>query len=56
MGWQVTSDPINFSESHEIAEHVRVEYVVAVEGTIRCRPKEVINTRMATGAVEVHLA
>jgi len=51
--WQVTSDPVNFPEGHEIAEHVRIEYVVVVEGTVRLRPKEVVNSRMATGAVEV---
>jgi aspartyl-tRNA synthetase len=50
---QVTSDPDNFPEGHEAAQHVRIEYVVAVEGTVHLRPKEVANARMATGSVEV---
>lgn len=32
---------------------MRIEYVVSVEGTVRLRPKEVANARMATGSVEV---
>jgi aspartyl-tRNA synthetase len=36
-----------------MAERLRIEYVVAVEGTVRLRPKEVVNARMATGFVEV---
>ncbi|KAG0599742.1 hypothetical protein M758_12G175300 [Ceratodon purpureus] len=50
---QITSDPDNFPEGHEAAEHVRIEYVVAVEGTVRLRPKEVANARMATGSIEI---
>jgi aspartyl-tRNA synthetase len=38
-----------------VAERLRIEYVVAVEGTVRLRPKEVVNARMATGFVEVLL-
>lgn len=51
--WQVKSDPDNFPDCHETAQHVRVEYVVAVEGTVQLRPKEVANARMATGSIEV---
>ncbi|KAH9536749.1 hypothetical protein CY35_16G015900 [Sphagnum magellanicum] len=50
---QVTTDPINFADAHKMAERLRIEYVVAVEGTVRLRPKEVVNARMATGFVEV---
>ncbi|XP_024358431.1 aspartate--tRNA ligase, chloroplastic/mitochondrial [Physcomitrium patens] len=50
---QVKSDPDNFPDCHETAQHVRVEYVVAVEGTVQLRPKEVANARMATGSIEI---
>ncbi|BBM96929.1 aspartyl-tRNA synthetase [Marchantia polymorpha subsp. ruderalis] len=50
---QVATDPIKFSEAHLAAERVRIEYVVVIEGTIRCRPKDVINKKMATGSIEV---
>ncbi|KAL2650098.1 hypothetical protein R1flu_018226 [Riccia fluitans] len=50
---QVATDPINFTEAHAAAERVRIEYVVVIEGTVRCRPKEMINKKMATGAIEV---
>ncbi|KAL3701889.1 hypothetical protein R1sor_019911 [Riccia sorocarpa] len=50
---QIATDPVKFTEAHAAAERVRIEYVVVIEGTVRCRPKEVINKKMATGAIEV---
>eukprot|EP00897_Mesotaenium_endlicherianum_P006675 jgi/Mesen1/6035/ME000308S05232 len=50
---QVTTDPVNFAETHAAAERVRLEYVVSVKGTVRRRPPPMVNPRMATGAVEV---
>ncbi|CAM6019051.1 unnamed protein product [Sphagnum balticum] len=53
---QVTTDPINFADTHKTAERLHIEYVVAVEGTVLLHPKEVVNARMATGLVEAMLS
>jgi aspartyl-tRNA synthetase len=37
----------------EVADSVRAEYVVAVEGTVQRRPEGTANPRLATGEVEV---
>eukprot|EP00850_Spirogloea_muscicola_P003321 SM000013S26490 [mRNA] locus=s13:588608:603181:- [translate_table: standard] len=50
---QVTTDPVGFPAVHDAAERVRIEYVVAVEGTVRLRPEGLANPRMATGEIEV---
>eukprot|EP00271_Cylindrocystis_brebissonii_P013258 TRINITY_DN32970_c0_g1_i1.p1 TRINITY_DN32970_c0_g1~~TRINITY_DN32970_c0_g1_i1.p1 ORF type:complete len:770 (+),score=116.69 TRINITY_DN32970_c0_g1_i1:178-2487(+) len=50
---QVTTNPNQFASAHESAEGLRLEYVVAVEGKVRRRPPLGLNTRMATGVVEV---
>ncbi|CAM6102960.1 unnamed protein product [Calypogeia fissa] len=50
---QVATDPTNFLDAHLAAERFRMEYVVAIEGTVRRRPKEGLNLKMSTGAVEV---
>eukprot|EP00850_Spirogloea_muscicola_P001205 SM000004S15075 [mRNA] locus=s4:1081194:1093697:+ [translate_table: standard] len=50
---QVTTDPVGFPAVHDAAERVRIEYVVAVEGTVRLRPQGLANPRMATGEIEV---
>ncbi|CAK9214508.1 unnamed protein product [Sphagnum troendelagicum] len=50
---QVTTDPINFADTHKTAERLHIECVVVVEGTVHLHPKEVVNAWMATGLVEV---
>lgn len=50
---QIATDPLKFPEAHKTAESVRMEYVLAVNGTVRRRPAPVLNARMATGAIEV---
>ncbi|CAK9869631.1 unnamed protein product [Sphagnum jensenii] len=50
---QVTTDPINFADTHKTAERLRIECVVAVEGTVHLHPKEVVNAWMATRLVEM---
>lgn len=41
------------SETREIARSLKMEYTVAVEGTVRTRPDSMVNPDMTTGAVEV---
>ncbi len=49
---QVVYDP-DSEESFRIAEGVRNEFVVAVEGKVRLRPEGTINPEMLTGRVEI---
>ncbi len=50
---QVVFDPSTAPQAHDIAETVRSEYVLAVEGTIRRRPAGLENPKLATGEIEV---
>ncbi len=50
---QITVDPDLGASAFAVAEHLRNETVIRVEGTVRARPAESINERLATGAVEV---
>ena len=38
---------------HAIVNDLRLEYVIAVEGVVRPRPSESVNTKMNTGMIEV---
>ncbi len=49
---QVVFDP-DSPETFEIAESVRSEYVLKVEGTVRERPEGTVNPNMNTGEIEV---
>uniref|UniRef100_A0A0E0FGD9 Aminoacyl-transfer RNA synthetases class-II family profile domain-containing protein n=1 Tax=Oryza nivara TaxID=4536 RepID=A0A0E0FGD9_ORYNI len=49
---QVTTLP-EYPEVYAVVNKLRVESVVAVEGVVRSRPTEAINTDMKTGAIEV---
>ncbi len=50
---QVVIDQGAPRELTEVAGGLRFEYVVAVEGTVRPRPADMVNRDMPTGAVEV---
>ncbi|MBW2618376.1 MAG: aspartate--tRNA ligase, partial [Deltaproteobacteria bacterium] len=50
---QVVFDPSHDAEAHALADMVRVEYVLAVEGKVRPRPEGMANPKLATGHVEV---
>ncbi|KAM0954223.1 putative aspartate--tRNA ligase [Dioscorea sansibarensis] len=50
---QVTTLPDEFPEAYAVANKVRVEYVIAVEGIVRSRPSESVNRKMKTGDIEV---
>ncbi|KAI6701524.1 hypothetical protein NL676_015848 [Syzygium grande] len=50
---QVTTLPNEFPEAHAAINQSRLEYVVSVEGIVRCRPAESINRKIKTGMIEV---
>jgi len=49
---QLVFDP-SFAEAHKIAEGLRNEYVITVEGLVRKRPDGLKNPKMTTGDIEV---
>ncbi|HNT57810.1 MAG TPA: aspartate--tRNA ligase, partial [Syntrophales bacterium] len=50
---QVVFNPEIASESHQEAKKIRSEYVLAVRGTVRRRPSDMVNPNMETGEIEV---
>ena len=50
---QLVADPAESSESHKIADQVRDEYVIAIEGLIRDRGEALHNPKLKTGKIEV---
>lgn len=50
---QIVTDPIKFTEAHNLANEVRPEYVVQVTGTVRKRPDGQDNPNLETGDIEV---
>ncbi|RZS27574.1 hypothetical protein BHM03_00061074 [Ensete ventricosum] len=49
---QVTTLPEDYPDAYSIANKLRLEYVVAVEGLVRARPQESVNKKMKTGDIE----
>lgn len=50
---QVVADPDTAGSSFKIAEDIRNEYVIKINGTVRLRDEATINENIATGAIEV---
>lgn len=50
---QATTLPDKFPDAHHMANELRLEYVVALEGLVRLRPSESVNELMKTGKIEV---
>ncbi len=50
---QVLFDPQDGKSAWDLAQATRGECVVRVEGTVRARPAEMVNAKLATGGVEV---
>src|SRR6266571_5895623 len=50
---QVVFDPQHNKPSWELAQSLRGEYVVAVEGAVRKRPDGTENTKLPTGEIEI---
>ncbi len=51
---QIVSDPQRTPDSYNIAETMRSEYVVKITGRVSQRPEESLNTKLATGEVEIY--
>jgi aspartyl-tRNA synthetase len=52
---QVVFSPEVAPEAHERAHVLRTEYVLAVKGVVRARPDDMVNPKLATGAIEVYV-
>jgi aspartyl-tRNA synthetase len=52
---QVVFAPEVAPEAHARAHVLRTEYVLAIKGVVRKRPDDMINTKLATGAIEVYV-
>jgi len=50
---QVVANPDEASEAHAVAQRVRNEYVLQVDGVVRARPEGLINPDIPTGKIEV---
>jgi aspartyl-tRNA synthetase len=50
---QVVINPESSPAAHQVAEEVRLEYVLRVTGQVTARPAEAVNPQLATGEVEV---
>lgn len=52
---QLALDPDRDAASHQKAEQVRNEYVIAARGKVSARPEGTINPRMKTGEIEIEV-
>lgn len=52
---QVVANPELSEEAHRMAEEVRPEWVIGIEGTVRARPEGSENPDLATGEIEVEV-
>ncbi|HMO51126.1 MAG TPA: aspartate--tRNA ligase [Kiritimatiellia bacterium] len=50
---QVVIDPEDAAEAWQIAHTARPEFVLGIEGVVAARPADMVNTVLATGAIEV---
>ena len=50
---QVVFNPENNAEVHKLADSIRSEWVIAVEGEVLERPDGMVNSKMETGEIEV---
>jgi aspartyl-tRNA synthetase len=50
---QVTFDPRDSQPAWDAAQATRSEFVIQIQGTVRARPPEMVNPRLATGGIEI---
>lgn len=53
---QIVTDPENAPEVHASFEAVRNEWVLQVTGTIKKRPAKMVNAKMDSGTIELHVS
>ena len=51
---QVVFNPEISEEALEVAEKIRNEYVIEIEGTVIARDESTFNPNLSTGTIEVH--
>ncbi|MCH8494795.1 MAG: aspartate--tRNA ligase [Balneolales bacterium] len=52
---QVVFSPQDNAEAHELADSLRSEYVIGIEGLVHERDETNVNPKLVTGQVEVHV-
>ncbi len=52
---QITFDPKISEGSWQVAEKVRSEFVIKIEGTVISRPSDMINSKLKTGEIEINV-
>lgn len=52
---QIVFNPEVDSRMHELGHYLRSEYCLGIKGKVRARPEGMVNTRLATGAIEVYV-
>jgi aspartyl-tRNA synthetase len=52
---QVVFSPEVAPEAHARAHVLRTEFVLAIKGVVRARPDDMVNSKLATGAIEVYV-
>jgi aspartyl-tRNA synthetase len=50
---QIVFEPEHNEEAHQLGKELRSEFVISIEGTVRKRPEDQINSEMQTGIVDV---
>lgn len=53
---QLTFDEKFGVEAYELANSLRNEWVITVKGKVAARPDEMVNTKLATGTIEIEVA
>ncbi len=53
---QITFDPQKDESAHQAADRIRSEWVIEVTGEVVARPADMVNDKIATGAVEVEVS
>jgi aspartyl-tRNA synthetase len=52
---QLVADPAVSPKAHEALSPVRSEWVLQIEGQVRARPEDMVNTELETGEIEVEV-
>ncbi len=50
---QIVFNPEHCKETHAKAQEIRNEYVLGIKGKVIARPQDMVNPKMATGAIEI---